>query len=323
MIKTWSHLTQDQRCQIAVLSQENLSNRQIAKRLKMSHTSINKELSRNRKKYNPYKAHALAKKRRSNAQKKPYKLTRTIIDYIDRKLINDQWSPEQITAVLALKHKRPIISYQTIYRRVYKNRKNGGNLYKNLRRKGKKYIKRYSKQAGRHLIPGAIDIKERPAIVNLKERFGDLEIDLIVGKDHKGFIITIVDRMSKLTWAILISHKHSEGVADAVIERLKIFKPNLIHTITSDNGKEFAAFKRVEKALGIKWYFATPYRSCERGLNENTNGLIRQYFQKKTIFTKLYPSQVREVEHKLNSRPRKTLGYKTPLEICFGAKSRC
>lgn len=320
--KHWSHLTQEKRCQILGLLQAGQSNRQIAKKVGVSHTTINRELSDNRKKYNPEKAHKKSQRRKTKARKKLLKLTKKMIDYISLRIIRDKWSPEQIAGRLEREFGSLQISHQTIYRHIKKDSLKGGVLHKSLRRKGRKYTKQLSKQAGRSWIPDRQDISLRPAIVDQKVRIGDFEVDTIVGKNHSGFLVSMVERKTKLTRLALIRYKTAEATSDAIINKLKIFKKGLLHTITTDNGSEFASHKRIAKALGVGFYFATPYRSCERGLNENTNGLIRQYFPKKTDFAKLSSREVRDVEHKLNSRPRKLLGYQTPLEVLFSASSQ-
>lgn len=314
MIKnSWSHLTYEKRCQISALLQVGKSNREIAKIVGVSHTTINRELFERRKKYAPFLMHKKAQIKKSKTQSRPSKFKGEVLDYTIKKLVYHQWSPEQITGRLKLEKKKFIVSHTTIYRHIRKDTKNGGFLYKNLRRKNKKY----TCKGQRTVIQERIGIKQRPLIVDQKARIGDFEADTIIGKDHKGAIITLVDRKSKLLRLALLPNKNSEGTASSMIEKLKIFKPNSLHTITSDNGTEFAQHKRIAKALNIDFYFARPYKSCDRGLNENTNGLIRQYFPKKTDFTKLYPEQLKGVELALNSRPRKLLGFNTPLEVFF------
>lgn len=186
-------------------------------------------------------------------------------------------------------------------------------MYKNLRRSGKKYNKRGSKMAGRGLIPNRVSIDNRPAEVALKQRVGDFEGDTIVGAGHRGAIVSLVDRKTKLTRLRLISGAKADETAQALIDALRPIK-ECVHTITTDNGKEFSQHESVAAKLNAKFFFANPYHSWERGLNENTNGLVRQYFPKGCDFTKLTQKQVLEVENKLNNRPRKTLNFNTPNE---------
>ena len=190
----------------------------------------------------------------------------------------------------------------------------GGDLFIHLRTQGKRYRKRGSAKDNRGIIKDRVDIGERPQVVEEKNRFGDLEIDTIIGKDHKGAIVTINDRAMGLLRMKKLSGKDAQELADKTIELLQEWKP-MLHTITSDNGKELACHAQIGKALGVDFYFAKPYHSWERGANENINGLIRQYIPKKTNFDDLTDEYVKFVEDELNNRPRKRYGYKTPNEV--------
>ena len=206
------------------------------------------------------------------------------------------------------------ISHETIYQYLLQDKKDGGELYKYLRHKNKPYRKRYGSSDKRGEIPNKRSIEDRPSIVEEKNRIGDWEIDLIIGKNHKQALITVVDIKSKFTLIQKVSSKKSEEVKEALISMMGIVKGNIL-TITSDNGKEFAKHEAIAKALETDFYFCHPYSSWERGLNENTNGLIRQFFPKGSEFTSITDEQVLAVQNNLNFRPRKTLGYKTPNEI--------
>jgi IS30 family transposase len=164
-------------------------------------------------------------------------------------------------------------------------------------------------------------IAKRPKIVEKKSRIGDWEIDTIVGKNHKGFLVTVVDRKSKFTLIKNVVSKHAKVVTKALIEIITPLK-NITHTITSDNGKEFAYHKEVSAALDTDFYFANPYHSWERGLNEHTNGLIRQYLPKKSEFLNVSKDEIIMIQNRLNHRPRKILNYKTPYEVFFSEMSR-
>jgi IS30 family transposase len=209
---------------------------------------------------------------------------------------------------------KEFVSHETIYEYIWEDKKNGGGLYKHLRHHGKKYNKRAGKNAGRGLIPNRVDIEERPAIVEKKERTGDWEGDTIIGKDHVGAIVSLVDRATKMAKLVLVENKTAEVVTEAIETALSPVQ-DVVHTITLDNGKEFAMHEKVAASLNAKVYFAKPYRSWERPLNEHTNGLVRQYFPKKTRFDTLTEDEVKRVEDLLNNRPRKVLGYRTPLEV--------
>lgn len=226
------------------------------------------------------------------------------------KLLKKGFSPEQIVGRSRLEG-IAMVSHETIYRWIWEDKRRGGKLHKYLRRQGRRYAKRGSKNAGRGFIPGRVDIDERPEIVELKERFGDLEIDTIIGKNHKGAILTINDRATSRVWIRKLSGKEAIPVAKIAVWALRKVK-NLIHTITADNGKEFAKHEEIAQKLEIKFYFCKPYHSWERGANENTNGLIRQYIPKGKDFSEVTNKQIKWIENKLNNRPRKRLGYLTP-----------
>ena len=226
-------------------------------------------------------------------------------------LILYQWSPEQINGWF--KKRRIKISHETIYKYIWKNKRNEGVLYKHLRNKGKKYGKRAGKTAGRGLIPNRVGIENQPEIVDLKKRVGDWELYTIVGAERKGAIVSVVDRVTKLTRLALIKRATARETAKAIINMLNPISEYVI-TLTSDNGKEFAKHVGISNHLKADFYFARPYHSWERGLNENTNRLVRQYFPKGTDFTRLDDDDVRKVEYLLNTRPRKTLNFNNPIE---------
>ena len=197
---------------------------------------------------------------------------------------------------------------------VWQDKRKGGILYKKLRTQGKKYRKRSHLKDNRGLISGTVDIDRRPAIVDAKERLGDLEIDLVIGKNHKGALLIINDRSTGVLFMDKIENKEASTIEAKTTELLRDWKP-LLRTITSDNGKEFANHMEIAENLQIDFYFAKPYHSWERGANENLNGLIRQYFPKKSDFELITEKQIKKVIDILNNRPRKRFGYKTPNEV--------
>jgi len=237
---------------------------------------------------------------------KRFSLTKPIEKYIRAKLKQD-WSPEQISGRMKLDIGVSIV-HETIYRYIYSNKKNGGKLYTYLRHKNKKYHKRSNDYMARGTIIDRVMIDKRPKIVEKKSRIGDWEIDTVVGKDHKGFLVTVVDRKSKFSIIKSVPTKHAEVVTAALIEMLTPMQ-KITHTITSDNGKEFAYHKQVSEALNTNFYFANPYHSWERGLNEHTNGLIRQYLPKKSTFLNVSKEEIIMIQNRLNHRPRKVLSY--------------
>lgn len=317
-MKRYTHLSTKERYQILILAERGASIRSIAKELERRPSTISRELIRNKphgKLYDPEIATEKAKTRHQIKTTKPRKLTRSVIARILLILYETQASPEQIAGVLK-KDYGINISHETIYQFIWANKRRGGQLYKHLRHGSKKYNKRGAKAAGRGLIPNRVDISLRPKIVERKKRFGDFEIDTIVGVNHQGGLLSIVDRASKFTLLELLKDLRAETVTQALTNALTLFGQNkLIHTITSDNGKEFAYHQNVTKNLGGAFYFATPYHSWERGLNEHTNGLVRQYFPKGTSFDTISHEEVAKVATKLNHRPRKVLKFRTPVEV--------
>ena len=229
--------------------------------------------------------------------------------------LRQDFSPEQISGFLIRKH-RIRISHESIYQYVLNDKLNGGDLYRHLRHAHKKRKKRYGAHDRRGRIKDRISIDERPAIVESKERVGDWEIDTIIGKNHKGVLLSLVERKSKFTLIGKLPKKQADLVAEATIELLNPYKEK-VFTITCDNGQEFAHHKVIKEQLHTELYFAHPYHAWERGLSENTNGLIRQYFPKGTSFETIKEKHVQMAMNRLNNRPRKTLGFKTPIEVFF------
>jgi len=310
----YEQLSQEERYQIYAYKQAGLSNISVAKKLKRNKSTIGREISRNKglRGYQPKQAQKLCEIRHSSKEKH-IRFTEEVHDCVVILLL-EKWSPEQISGWLS-KNKNYNISHQKIYDFVNQDKDEGGDLYKCFRQSNKKRRKRYSlKSATRGQIRDRVPITERPQVVEDKSRVGDWEGDTVVGKDHKGFIVTLVDRKSKLTLIEKVENKSAEVVAKAVTRALAPFK-NETHTITFDNGKEFADHKKIAKDLDANIYFATPYASYERGLNENTNGLIRQWVPKKTDFREYNDEFFKNIQDALNNRPRKTLNYQTPWEI--------
>lgn len=309
----YHQITQEERYQIYALKKEGLSQTAIAKNLSRDKGTISRELKRNKglKGYRPKQAERMAKDREKRKPKRK-RLNEKNTGYIKEK-IKQYWSPEQISGRMVLDGFGSI-SHETIYQYLLEDKKDGGELYKYLRHKNKPYKKRYGSSDKRGEIPNKRSIEDRPSIVEEKNRIGDWEIDLIIGKNHKQALVTVVDRKSKFTLIQKVSSKKSEEVKNALISMMEIVKDNTL-TITADNGKEFAKHEAIAKALDSDFYFCHPYSSWERGLNENTNGLIRQFFPKGSEFISITDEQVLAVQNNLNFRPRKTLGFKTPNEI--------
>ncbi len=315
MPKGYYHVTRDERCQIYALKSTGLSLRKIALMLGRSVSTLSREITRNTggRGYRFEQANNKTIERRRAASQAPKKLTNEVEEVIRERLLED-WSPEQISGRLKLEG--TAISHETIYQYVWRDKRSGGQLYKHLRHHGKRYNKRSSGKAGRGCIPDRIDITKRPPIVETKSRIGDWEGDTIIGAQHKGAIVSYVDRNSKFTLLKKIDRKTAELVTKATIEKMTNL-PHPVLTITYDNGKEFSEHKNIATTLNTSCYFATPYHSWERGLNEHTNGLVRQYLPKSSLFTEVSDDEILFIENRLNNRPRKVLLYKTPFEVFF------
>ena len=311
MPKSYTHLTYEQRCQIFVLIESGDSITKIARVIRVHRSTISREIKRNAEqgKYHHEIANKKARSRRLLSPNK--KMTPHLISIIEEKIQLD-WSPVQISGRLK-KQGNEYVSHETIYKHIWADKKEGGFLFRHLRHKGKKYNKRCNKNSGRGCIPNRIDIDFRPLIVEEKKRLGDWELDTIIGANHKGAIVSIVDRASKLTKLVKVPNKSSENVGKAIISVLSPIQDHVL-TLTADNGKEFASHQKVSLELQSEFYFAKPYHSWERGLNEHTNGLVRQYFPKGKSFENISQEDIEKVENYLNHRPRKVLNFETPKE---------
>jgi IS30 family transposase len=229
-------------------------------------------------------------------------------------LLRKDWSPEQVSGWLKENYSLQI-SHEWIYQHILMDKQAGGDLHRHLRCQ-KKRRKRYGSYDRRGRLKNRVSIDERPVIVDTRQRLGDWEVDTIIGKGHRQAIVSLTERKARLALLRKVERKTSQAVADAVIELLKTL-PVQIHTITADNGKEFADHERIACDLRTNVYFAHPYSSWERATNENMNGLIRQYFPKKHDFTMITENEIEFVMERLNNRPRKCLGFKTPNQVFF------
>lgn len=314
MSNKYHHLARDQRSQIYALKSMGLSQKAIAIHLGVTPSTICRELQRNQggRGYRVQQADTLATQRRHLASSRPRHMTEIVTQMVEAKIL-EKWSPVQISGTLKLE--RILVSHESIYRHIWADKKAGGTLYTHLRHGGKKYNRRSSGKAGRGIIPNRIDIKERPSIVEQKARLGDWEGDTIIGAKQQGAILSIVDRKSKYTLLAKLTTKTAANVVLATTACFSKLLCPVVHTITYDNGKEFSAHQRIAQLLDAKCFFATPYHSWERGLNEHTNGLVRQYFPKSSDLSALTNEEIQFVEDALNNRPRKVLGYRTPREV--------
>ena len=308
-------ISNEERYTISRLLAQGYSKQKIADCIGKDKSTIYREINRNKDMRNGIYRSTLAEnkcRKRHNIKKKNIKFTQNVKVKVEE-LLKEDYSPEQITGYC---NKMGIncVSPERIYQHIWKDKKKQGTLHTHLRRQGRKYRKRGNQKDNRGIIVGRIGIEKRPIIVEKRERFGDLEVDLIIGKNHKGAILTINDRASGVLKMKKVASKESIVVTQAIKDLLEEWIPYIL-TITADNGKEFAGHKEVAEFLSIDYFFARPYHSWERGSNENLNGLVRQYFKKGSDFSSITDEQIKEVEFKLNSRPRKRFNYENPIFV--------
>ena len=294
-----------------------MSQTEIAKTIGVNKSTVSRELKRNSdgRGHHRYRHDLAQRKADSRMKNRPHasRFSDEMKRDARRYIIYMEYSPEQVTG-RSRQQGKEMVSHETLYRWIWDEKRHGNReLSDHLRHKGRKYAKRGAVNKSRGIIKDRIGIENRPQIVNEKSRFGDFEIDTMIGKNHKGAIMTTNDRCTHIVLIRRLEGKEADPLAKAAIDALSPYK-HLLHTITADNGKEFAKHKEIAEKLDIQFYFAKPYHSWERGANENTNGLIRQYIPKGTDFSTLTDEFIAEVEWKLNNRPRKSLGYLTPLE---------
>ena len=302
----YTHLTQEERYQISTLLREGFSKRYIAWRLNRSPSTISREIARNRARngYFAKHAHKLARRRHCpNPKRIPYDTWVQVIAYLDL-----QWSPEQIASHVS-------VSLHSIYRFIQQDKSRGGVLFHNLRFRNQRKRK-YGSIETRGQLTNRKSIHDRPAEIEQRSRFGDLEIDTIVGKNHQQSLVSIVDRKTGYLWLKKCNTRKAEEVCQATIRLLEPIKAHL-KTITADNGKEFSLHEYAAQELDVDWYFADPYSAWQRGTNENTNGLIRQYIRKGSDLNDYTDAYIAEITQRLNHRPRKRLGFKSPSQVLW------
>ena len=307
-----SHLTREQRYTICSMLQRGYNQSEIARVINKDKSVVSRELRRNADaRSGQYKDDLAQRKylKRQEFKAKPRTFTPEVEQYVRDKL-RLKYSPEQIAGVAKITGDK-CVSHERIYQFIWKDKRQKGTLYLDLRNRGRRYKKRSVINDKRGTIPNRTDISQRPSEVELRERFGDLEIDLIIGKNHKSAILTINDRATGLAKLRKLKGKDAEELAKATINCLKDWKP-LLHTITSDNGKEFSSHQTIAQELNIDFFFAKPYSSWQRGSNENYNRLVRQYVPKKIDFNYVTHDYIEYVERQLNNRPRKRFGYLSP-----------
>lgn len=313
---TYRQITSEQRYMLAALRMQGLRASQIADHLGCHRSTIGRELKRNASvfdgRYRASKAQEMANGRRSRSRRNQ-QFTTLDFERVNA-LLGERWSPEQIAGHLALQPSLSI-SHETIYRHVWRDKKAGGSLYTHLRCAQKRRRKGYGHYDSRGRLAGKRHISQRPASVQGRRELGHWEIDTVMGTGSKDCIVSLVERKTGLLLIGKLANRTTEALNSRAIQMIRKHAP-AFKTITADNGTEFHDYAAIETRTHATFYFATPYHSWERGTNENTNGLIRQYLPKGTSMARLTQRQCNEIAHKLNTRPRKRHGYKTPLE-CF------
>ena len=307
---SYRQLTQEQRYQIGASLKIGMKQSEIAKEINVDKSTVSREIRRNGSgRYSASRACRCARER--HRDKRKYRIGEATWSRIES-LLRCEWSPEQISKRLGVE-RLVTVSHETIYRHIYRNKQEGGDLYIHLRRRHT-YRKRIHKYCSRKGWDTRRPISERPAIVETRSRIGDWEADTIIGREKKGGIISLVERRSRYCLLQKVTTKSGQTVAEAICASLLPVKDKVL-TITSDNGIEFTRHQTIAKRLNADFFFADPYSSWQRGTNENTNGLVRQYFPKKSDFTALSDSDIHIVSDRLNNRPRKCLAFRTPNEV--------
>jgi len=317
-MKPYTQLTSEQRYQISGLKKAGFTQAAIAQEVGVHKSTISRELMRNQgqRGWRPAQAQRFRDERkRACLNGKQFSAADW---HVVDSLIRADLSPEQ--AANRLSYEGAVsICHETIYQHIYADKHQGGDLHLTLRSQ-KPRRKRYgSGQERRGTIRNRVSIDERPDIVATRSRIGDWEGDTVIGKNHQGGFVTLAERKSRYVLAAPIRSKHAAGVT-AQIKRLLEAHKAKCHTITFDNGKEFAEHEQMAASLSADIYFAHPYHSWERGLNENSNGLLRQYFPKGMELHEITDEEVQRAVDKLNHRPRKVLGFRSPHEVFFGVQ---
>jgi IS30 family transposase len=308
----YTQLTQEQRYQIYAMLKMGHNRTEIAAVIGTHKSTISRELGRNEglRGYRPRQAHHMALSRRNHSRKR---ISGETWELIETKL-RLEWSPEQISGWLN-RHYAIQVSHERIYQYILVDKQAGGDLFHHLRCQ-KKRRKRYGSYDRRGKLPNRVSIEERPAVVEERQRIGDWEVDTIIGKRHRQAIVTLTERRSRFGLLAKVDQRTADQVGDAVIELLQPISDRL-HTLTADNGKEFAEHERIAQDLQAEFYFAHPYTAWERGANENMNGLIRQYIPKSRDFAFITDADLSWIMNRLNHRPRKCLDFQSPFEVFF------
>ena len=314
---SYNRLTGDNRIELYALKKAGLTQKAIAVQLDVHPSTISRELKRNTglRGYRPKQAQRLASARK--AQTHSHRISQATWASVDE-MVEKDWSPEQISGHLKV-NGEPSVSPEWIYQHIYADKRQGGTLHTHLRCQ-KKRRKRRGSTERRGQIIGRVCITERPEVVESRSRIGDWEADTVIGKQGGAVLVTLAERKSRFSMIVKAENKTAAAVSAAITKAMAPYAAN-VHTLTYDNGKEFAYHQQVSDGLEAQGYFAHPYHSWERGLNENTNGLIRQYLPKGKSFDDLTDHEVQIIMDRLNNRPRKCLGFRTPNQLFLEAKS--
>jgi transposase, IS30 family len=312
-----SRMTAEKRFELKTLLDADVSKVEAARKLKKHRSTIYRELKRNSGKrgYRPRQAQKFCDERQA-FRKDPRRMTSEVISSVEA-CLEKKWSPEQISNRLKLED-RPSVSAETIYKHIGKDRKKGGNLWKNLRRSKRQRRRRFPSEERRGRIKNATSISERPKKLEKRKKLGHWERDTMIGLNRKTCILALVDRKSRYNKFIKLNRRLSSGVTNKTVKALAGLP---CKSITNDRGLEFADHERLSQKLKVKVYFCDAYSSYQRGTNENRIGILRQYFPKKTELKNLHWKQLRKVEIEINNRPMKCLDWKTPYEVMIKKKS--
>ena len=318
-MRTYKQLNLEQRYQIDLLKKMGKENKEIALWIGCSESTISRELRRNggTQAYAAREAQEQVELRRRQGRQAS-KIAPRVIELIRQGILYD-YSPEQVSGWLRVTQGL-FVSHEWIYQYIARDKREGGDLYTHLRQAGKRR-KKYGSKDKRGQLCDRVSIEQRPDIVAEKSRIGDWEIDTVIGQNHQGALVTLVERKSKFTLIAKVESKHAEGVTTATVNLLKPYQDK-VFTITADNGKEFAGHETIAEKLDANVSMPNHSYSWERGVNENTNGLIRQYFPKGSSFEGITDRDIYTVMHLLNHRPRKTLNYQTPHAVFFAEDQR-
>jgi IS30 family transposase len=308
-MRFYTQLTREQRYQISALLKMEHNHTEIAGLLHVHKSTVGRDINRNRGRrgYRPRQADQKA----CNRRKTPRRIVRIQWDEVDA-LLRQDWSPEQVSGWLKTQEHKSV-SHEWIYQHILADKHSGGDLYRHLRCQ-KQRRKRYGCYDRRGTLPNRVSIDKRPEIVNSRQRLGDWEVDTVIGKGQQQAIVTLTERKSRLGLIRKVDQRTAQAVKEAILVLLQPWMAQT-HTLTSDNGKEFALHQQIAEQLQATFFFSHPYSAWERGANENMNGLLRQYFPKAQSFKTVTDDQITSAMHRLNNRPRKTLAFRTPFEV--------